>query len=355
MSSRSPDDLVSIVMPVHNALPHLDAAVQSILGQSHRGFEFIIYDDGSTDGSTERLRDWAGRDSRIKLFEGEHNLGPALSSNWVVDKATAPIVARMDADDISHPDRIARELELLRARPEVGLVGTLCEIIDANGRKLRDPELWRVARKSLFAPFPHGSIMFRRALFDRVGGYRRQCEYWEDQDLVFRMAAQTSILVIPLPLYRHRQSTVSTRIASDQGRVERAVDRMYRSMDRLGEHRSYDDLLHGVEPVARKLDPRVFISLGSLVLWSGGKPKLLGRLLRRGRLGLNFRTAAAIGWSAWAAVNPDSLRLFLRLIVRMRNLSSAVAVASADPVRWQLPDGYTAAGGVAVGAIQPNA
>ena len=212
MSARSPDKLVSVVMPVHNALPHLDAAVRSILGQSHRAIELEIYDDGSTDGSAERLRHWANQDSRIRLHEGERNLGPAHSSNLVVAKASSKIVARMDADDVSHPDRIARQLELLNTSSEVGLVGTLCEIIDATGRKLRDPEPWRVVRTSCFAPFPHGSIMFRRELFDRIGGYRPQCGYWEDQDLVLRVAAQTGILVIPQSLYQHRQSTASTRV-----------------------------------------------------------------------------------------------------------------------------------------------
>lgn len=338
MSSRSPDMLVSVVMPVHNALPHLDAAVRSILDQSHRAIEFVIYDDGSTDGSAERLRHWAGQDSRIRFHAGDRNLGPAHSSNLVVEKASSRIVARMDADDVSHPDRIARQLAILDANSEVGLVGTLCEIIDAAGRKLRDPEPWRVIRTSWFAPFPHGSIMFRRELFDRVGGYRAQCEYWEDQDLVLRMAAETDILVIPQPLYQHRQSTASTRVASDQERVERAVDLMYRSMARLGEHRGYDDLLVATDPASRKLDPRVFISLGSLVLWSGGRPRLLRRLLSRAQLGLDLKSAAAVVWAGWASASPASLRLFLRLLVRARNGFGAGAEASSEPMRWQLPD-----------------
>jgi glycosyltransferase involved in cell wall biosynthesis len=60
------DQFISVVMPVHNALPHLDDAVRSILSQTHRNFEFVIFDDGSTDGSTDRLEEWAAADSRIK-------------------------------------------------------------------------------------------------------------------------------------------------------------------------------------------------------------------------------------------------------------------------------------------------
>ena len=83
MRSSSGSELISVVMPVHNALPHLDAAVQSILDQSHRDFEFVIYDDASTDGSTKRLREWAEKDARIRLFEGKSNLGLVGSSaSW---------------------------------------------------------------------------------------------------------------------------------------------------------------------------------------------------------------------------------------------------------------------------------
>src|SRR5262245_10456965 len=129
MPSPPSDELISVVMPVHNALPHLDAAVESILGQTHRNIEFVILDDGSTDGSTERLRQWAERDRRIKLFEGDRNLGPAGSSNRVIAHSSAELIARMDADDLSHPERLERQVQLLRERPDVCLVGTACDLI----------------------------------------------------------------------------------------------------------------------------------------------------------------------------------------------------------------------------------
>src|SRR3954449_7426759 len=123
---------VSVVIPVRNALPYLDAAVTSILGQTFKDFEFVILDDASTDGSTERLREWARRDTRIRLLEEKQNLGPALSSERVARAASAPTVARMDADDISYPERLADQLEVLRQHPNVGVVGGLYDIIDAK-------------------------------------------------------------------------------------------------------------------------------------------------------------------------------------------------------------------------------
>lgn len=174
--------------------------MRSILDQSWSDFEFVIFDDGSTDGSTERLREWARRDSRIRLVESEKNLGPAASSNQVVRLAKAPLIARMDADDISHPDRLKRQVELLEERPDVGLVGTMYETIDAEGRQLRGPNYWRLFHKSWFVPFPHGSIMYRREIFDRLGGYREECVFWEDQDFFLRASAITKVVTLAAPL-----------------------------------------------------------------------------------------------------------------------------------------------------------
>ena len=89
-------------MPVRNALPFLDAAISSILEQSFADFELIIGDDGSTDGSSDRLRAWSARDPRIRLLHRSESGGPVGSSNWVANAARTPIVARMDADDIAH-------------------------------------------------------------------------------------------------------------------------------------------------------------------------------------------------------------------------------------------------------------
>src|SRR6267143_6361753 len=104
---------LSVVMPVHNALPFLDESIKSILEQSLSDFEFVILDDASTDGSLARLREWARRDQRINLHESKTRLGLAGSSNAVVAKARAAIVARMDADDIAHPDRLKRQWEII--------------------------------------------------------------------------------------------------------------------------------------------------------------------------------------------------------------------------------------------------
>jgi hypothetical protein len=146
------------------------------------------------------------------------------------------------------------------------------------------------------------------------------------------MAARSDVLVIPEELYQYRQSPVSTRATSAQERVERAVDLMYRCMGRLDEGLAYDDLLD--RKSNDKLDPRVFISLGSIQLWSKGRPRLLRRLLERGKLGFNLRTASAICWTALASLSPSALRTLLSLVHRIRS-QDAGATGSTTPIVWK--------------------
>jgi glycosyltransferase involved in cell wall biosynthesis len=97
-------------MPAHNALPFLNESIRCILKQTFSDFEFVILDDASTDGSDRVLREWQERDSRIRLLRSERKLGLPASSNFIVKNSSAPIVARMDADDTCAPDRLKRQL-----------------------------------------------------------------------------------------------------------------------------------------------------------------------------------------------------------------------------------------------------
>jgi glycosyltransferase involved in cell wall biosynthesis len=303
-------------MPVRDAGPYLEASIRSILEQTFTDFEFIVRDDGSVDGSTETLRQWAERDPRIKLFVGDRPLGPAESSNWVVRQASAPFIARMDADDISHPDRLRRQLAVLEADPGACLVGTLWEGIDPGGRRVRPRDRWRLSRRGPFAPFPHGSIMFRREAFDAIGGYRGECNFWEDADLYQRMGTVGRLMVLPEALYQHRSSGHSTRVVSPSDWVEDQVDRMYRTL----EGRPRDE---SAEPSSSsaKILPKVFLSLGSTYLWAGERPGVLRRLWRRSELGLDRESVAVLAWALWGSVSPRTLRQALRTLIRVRDFS----------------------------------
>lgn len=331
-------------MPVKNALPYLDAAVESILNQSHGDFEFVIRDDHSTDGSLERLRYWAARDQRIRLFEGDRSLGPSGSSNWVVAQARAPLVARMDADDISLPDRLRRQLEIFDDYPGTVLVGSVWEGIDREGRVVREPDISTLRTPRFGAPFAHGSIMFKRKEFDRVGRYREECEFWEDLDLFVRLGRVGSVLVSVEPLYRHRFSETSTRLTSSEARVERAVDLMFACRRAHERGEDYAPLLARKQAPAsdRKHNPDTLLSLAFVTLWSGLRPPVLRKLVRRGDLGFDKSTARAVVWALWATASPRSLRFLMRLRLRRNNRRARRLLAGQKVVPWRPePEGFS--------------
>src|SRR5438094_4488597 len=154
--SQSPP--ISVVMPVRNGMPYVVESIESILSQSFGDFEFVIGDDGSTDGTAEALRDAAQRDRRIRLLRRDMGSGLAGSANWVVSEAKAPLVAVAHADDLWHSDRIARQVAVLRDMPQVDLVGTLWNGIDEQGRYVRPGDYWKLIRKTPLAAFSHSSI-----------------------------------------------------------------------------------------------------------------------------------------------------------------------------------------------------
>src|SRR5258705_775698 len=120
MINSPPSPQVSVLLPVWNGERHLAAAIESVLGQSFTDFELLIVDDGSTDGSAALIRRYG--DERIRLFENEKNLGVTRSLNLGLAQARGRYVARMDADDLSAPERLARQVAFLDSHPEVALV-----------------------------------------------------------------------------------------------------------------------------------------------------------------------------------------------------------------------------------------
>src|SRR4051812_18975953 len=157
-------------MPVYNALPHLREAVEGILAQTFGDFEFVVIDDGSTDGSTQVLRAYAAADPRIVLVS-RPNTGYAIALNEALALATGEFVARMDADDVSLPQRLARQVEYLRAHPECVAVGTGVRFIAAGGtpiaRGFRRPrtheEIDAFHLQRMSSALPHPTVMMRRA------------------------------------------------------------------------------------------------------------------------------------------------------------------------------------------------
>jgi glycosyltransferase involved in cell wall biosynthesis len=158
---------VSIIMSVYNGLPYLHEAIESILSQTFRDFEFIIINDGSTDGTKEILEQYSGIDKKIVLVH-QRNMGLTLSLNKALSIANGMYIARQDADDISLSHRIQMQVSFLDKYPDVGLLGTGIETIGEKTKKGKIfiyPEEHKMLVESwllkLRDPFPHTSVMFR--------------------------------------------------------------------------------------------------------------------------------------------------------------------------------------------------
>ena len=177
---------VTVLMGVFNGAAYLRNAVDSILAQTFRDFEFIIINDGSTDDSRAILNSYDDR--RIRVIENEENIGLTRSLNKGLILARAELIARQDADDISHPTRLEKQVVFMSMNPEAVMVGTQARYINARGR-IRVSRLWWKATtldgirfQSLFdSPFFHTSVVFRRKIIlDILGGYSEL--YWSSQD-----------------------------------------------------------------------------------------------------------------------------------------------------------------------------
>lgn len=219
---------VSVVMSVFNGETYLRAAIDSILNQTLRDFEFVIVDDGSTDSSVEIVKSY--NDPRIRL-RPQKNQGLAAALNNGVAVAQAEYIARMDQDDISHLGRLETEYRYLLENPDVGLVGTWICIIDDKGgvfAETKEPTTPREIRRRIltYNCFNHGSVMFLKSVFERAGGYG--VEYpestpVEDYGLWLRMLQICDGANIPQFLYFWRKH--STSISSIQ-KVDQRTQRI---------------------------------------------------------------------------------------------------------------------------------
>ena len=314
---------LSVVMPVHNAMPHLPAALDSVLSQTFRDFELFIGDDCSSDGSLECIRAYAARDFRIRFASSESRMGPVASSNWVANEARAPIVARMDADDISHPRRFELQMQALAAHPDAAMVGSLYDFIDGHGRRLREGDR-SVLLLGKLVPFAHPTMMYRKDVFDKVGSYREGTDYFEDTDLFIRFLKIGSILVIADTLLSVRLYGASARLLDDQEVIARALIMASEQMS----------IEHGPDKHIEKITPGNFRALLEHNLWSGLPPARLFHIIARMRmkpLGESFLTWL---WMGVCSLSPPLAREIGRLYVSWRNWTTRDLFKPGHVYRW---------------------
>ena len=217
------DPLVSVILPVRNGGDLLAAAVQSILAQRDCAFELLVIDDGSSDGTPAYLARLT--DSRLRVLRREGG-GLVAALNAGITATKAPLIARMDADDIALPDRLARQAAVFAAEGDAAIVFSAVEMIDGAGRpagRIEAPAMSADERRAVLLderdgpPIIHPTVMFRRDVIEALGGYR-EVPVAEDHDLWLRAVDRFAFRPIAEPLlrYRHHGGGVSRARAVEQ-------------------------------------------------------------------------------------------------------------------------------------------
>lgn len=216
---------ISVAMSVYNGERFLESAIDSVLTQTFTDFEFLILDDGSRDSSPAIIAAAAARDSRIRPIVRE-NRGLVASLNQLLDEARAPLIARMDADDLCMPDRFAKQIAFLAAHPDHGVIGSYTRDIDEDGAAYPSSGADHPVTHEAFVHniehggplIAHPSVLYRRDVVLAAGGYHAAFRHCEDFDLWLRLAHRTRIANLPERLlhYRHYAGQVSNRHAVEQ-------------------------------------------------------------------------------------------------------------------------------------------
>jgi Glycosyl transferase family 2 len=316
------------VMPVYNADRFLRAAIESVLAQTFSVFEFLIYDDGSTDASVAIVREYALRDSRIRFFPMTH-AGYVTWLNAGLQEATGEFVARMDADDVCLPIRFEMQHAFLRKHADVVVLGSDYLKIDEEGEAL-EVERHETQHEQMLAQLlagglgviAHPTCMMRRVAALRVGGYAKRYETTEDLDMWLRLAEIGRLANLPeiLLQYRHHGGNVGYSLAHRQ---EPLVDEIVnRARAR-----------YGLPPLPRSIWPGALDAYDRLTLWAwwafrSGNSKTARKHARTAvalapwrPVGWTLLVAAAI--PRWLILFGVRVRRLLRRITRSPRLPDA--------------------------------
>ena len=204
--------LVSVLMPNYNCEKYINEAIESILKQTYKNFEFIIIDDSSTDNSWEIIKKYSKKDKRIKCFRNEKNLQIVKTRNKLFEKVSknSKYLAIMDSDDISHKDRLKKQVHFLEKKENknVGVVGTNLIFINENSKEIGKREYKKeITKKDILikSPIAQPSCMIRKEVIKKVGNYKKdKYDVAKDFDLWVRVFEFFEIKNIQENLIKYR-------------------------------------------------------------------------------------------------------------------------------------------------------
>ena len=241
--TQYPKPLISVIMSVFNGENYLRSSIDSILNQTFHNFEFIIINDGSTDDSLAIIKSY--KDPRIKIIN-QTNQGLVYSLNKGVEVATGKYIARQDADDISLPSRLEKELALMLSNPRVGLVGTFFTYVNEDTlepiQTITQPTKDIDIKRSLLLhnPFGHGSTLYKKEYFNNHALYTDKFGPTEDFELWTRISDEYEFRIVPENLYLYRlnpNGISNTKGATQHDYTKKIIERQWKKPFTLKGHR----------------------------------------------------------------------------------------------------------------------
>ncbi len=237
---------ITVLMSVHKGEKYLREAVDSILNQTFKDFEFLIINDGSTDRTAEILQSY--HNSRIRIINNEKNMGLTKSLNKGLRLAKGEYIARMDADDISYPNRLEVQYEYMEKNPDVGIVGSWNDVIDNVGNRT---DFWKCNYSSEDIYYilnfrnclTHCSILFKKELVINNGGYNETIKNAQDYELWSRISKVTKIHQIQKVLVKWRitNNSISSKRRSSQTETVKTV--VENNLEHLIDRKIDDEIL----------------------------------------------------------------------------------------------------------------
>ncbi len=208
--------LISVLMAVFNErVEYLDLAIKSVLTQTYKNFEFIIVNDASNDSTKILLERWVKSDDRIKLFNLQENIGLTKALNFGIKKSTGKYIARHDSDDFSSNNRLFAQFYFLENNEFLDAVGSFSNIIDTKGL-IKGKFNYELNREKLLKAnhLVHGSMMFRKKIFNLIGGYDERLILSQDYGLYLNMIFKYNMKIYIIPEFLYNLRIHSDSISS---------------------------------------------------------------------------------------------------------------------------------------------
>ena len=233
---------VSLLMTAYNSGKYIAEAIESALSQTMSDFELIIRDDSSTDNTLEIIHQYAGKDPRIVVIEGDH-VGMALGYNETIERAAGQYIGFLDSDDLISPITLESACAVMDEDPDAALVYTDYYDMSEDGSRVKYGNRCKIPyspKRLLVDLMVFHFRFFRRSTFDRIGVFHSDMEMAFDYDLILRISEKLKIVHLPRPLYRYRNHSNSVSYSRTYEQIEASKRAVEKALERRGMADEYE-------------------------------------------------------------------------------------------------------------------